>query len=566
MVTKPILSLRTIHTHRRRILAALLVAAAIPAFSAVRAQTQSKRFHNAPASAAATKNPYAGKADAAKSGGTVYAGNCAKCHGTQGQGTGNIPDLRRGATPQAKDGEVFWYVRHGDPRNGMPAWPALTAEQRWDVVTYIRTLPSALPVAPAAARIDPAMEGAMRAAPAPKPPFTDFRYEYPGAIRKITLADLPPPNATPSAGNAPRIVKRPENVWPRVPEGFTVELYATDLYNPRLTRTAPNGDIFVAESEAGEVLVFRGFTPAGKPELAGTFAKGMKLPYGINFYPPGPDPQYVYVGTTKGVLRFPYRNGDMQARGPAETLVPLPDETDHWTRDVIFTPDGKKMLVGVGSASNVNDPDTHPAEKNRADILEFNPDGTGMRVYAWGLRNPGSGLEFNPKTGDLWASVNERDGLGDDLVPDYITHVVPGGFYGWPWYYVGGVQDPRHNGKHPELKSKVITPDVLLQPHNASLQFAFYEAKQFPAEYWGDIFASQHGSWNRSVRTGYDVIRVPLHQTGHSTGEYEEFMTGFVLPDGRVWGRPVGVTVTRDGSLLITDDGSNSIWRIRYVK
>ena len=527
---------------------------------------QSPAFHNAPASAAASKNPLAGNANAAQAGAAVFSENCAVCHGAQGQGTGNIPDLRRSHVAAAKDGEIFWYVTHGDAKNGMPGWPSLTRDQRWQVVAYIRTLPSVAVAAPAAAKLDPAMEGAMRAAPPPKAPFTDFRYEYPGAIRKITLADLPAPYATTSAGNAPRIVKRPDNAWPRAPEGFVVELYATDLNNPRLLRVAPNGDIFVAESKPGDVKVFRGFTPAGRPELVETFATGMTLPYGINFYPPGPDPQFVYVGTTRGVLRFPYRNGDMKARGPAEVLTPLPNETDHWTRDVIFTPDGKKMLVGVGSASNVDDPDRSSAEKNRADILEFNPDGTGMRVYAWGLRNPGSGIEFNPKTGELWASVNERDGLGDDLVPDYITHVQPGGFYGWPWYYLGGTQDPRHQGKHPELKDKVITPDVLLQPHNASLQLTFYEAKQFPPEYWGDIFASQHGSWNRSIRTGYDVIRVPLHQTGHATGEYEEFLTGFVLPDGTVWGRPVGATVARDGSLLITDDGSNSIWRIRYIK
>jgi len=265
-------------------------------------------------------------------------------------------------------------------------------------------------------------------------------------------------------------------------------------------------------------------------------------------------------------LRFPYRNGDVKARGPAERIAALPGGGNHWTRDIAFTPDGKKMLVSVGSASNVDDPDTTPEENNRAGILEFNPDGTGMRVYAYGLRNAGSGIEFNRKTGELWCSVNERDGLGDDLVPDYITHVEPGGFYGWPWFYLGAHQDPRHPGKHPELKSKVIVPDVLLQPHNASLEFTFYEGTQFPAEYRGDIFASQHGSWNRSVRTGYEVIRIPLHQTGHATGEYEEFVTGFVLPDGMVWGRPVGITVARDGSLLISDDASESLWRIRYTK
>ena len=221
------------------------------------------------------------------------------------------------------------------------------------------------------------------------------------------------------------------------------------------------------------------------------------------------------------------------------------------------------MYVSVGSHSNDDDADTHPAEFHRADVLEFNPDGTGLKVYAWGIRNC-VGIATQPKTGDIWCSVNERDELGDNLVPDYITHVTPGGFYGWPWWYMGGHQDPRQKGKHPELQSKVITPDVLLQPHNASLEMTFYEGNQFPQEYQGDIFASEHGSWNRAPRTGYEVIRVPLHGNGKATGEYEDFLTGFVTADGNVWGRPVGVTVAKDGSLLVTDDGSNSIWRVSY--
>jgi glucose/arabinose dehydrogenase len=197
-------------------------------------------------------------------------------------------------------------------------------------------------------------------------------------------------------------------------------------------------------------------------------------------------------------------------------------------------------------------------------VLEVNPDGTGLRIYASGIRNP-SAMAFSPKTGELWTSVNERDGLGDNLVPDYITHVQEGGFYGWPWWYIGNHQDPRQAGKHPELKDRVITPDVMLQPHNASLEIAFYEGEQFPAEYKGDIFAAEHGSWNKAIRAGYEVIRVPLDQTGRATGEYEDFLTGFVVDNEHVWGRPVGVAVALDGSLLVTDDGSNSIWRITYT-
>jgi glucose/arabinose dehydrogenase len=186
-----------------------------------------------------------------------------------------------------------------------------------------------------------------------------------------------------------------------------------------------------------------------------------------------------------------------------------------------------------------------------------------LRIYAWGIRNA-VGIAIQPQTGELWASVNERDGLGDNLPPDYITHIRENGFYGWPWYYIGGHPDPHYVGKHPELKDQVIVPDVLVQPHNASLEMTFYEGSQFPSEYCGDIFASEHGSWNRATRTGYEVIRVPLHQQGHASGEYEDFLTGFVTEGGQVWGRPVGVTVAADGSLLVTDDGSNSMWRISY--
>ena len=224
---------------------------------------------------------------------------------------------------------------------------------------------------------------------------------------------------------------------------------------------------------------------------------------------------------------------------------------------------GKAQTVSVGSHSNDDDTDNNPVEFHRADILQFNPDGSGGRVYAWGIRNA-VGIAVNPSTGELWASVNERDGLGDNLVPDYITHVQEGGFYGWPWFYIGGHQDPRQQGKHPELRSKSIVPDVLLQPHNASLEMTFYEGGQFPSEYDGDAFAAEHGSWNKAVRTGYEVIRVPM-KDGHATGEYQDFLTGFVTPGGDVWGRPVGVAVANDGSLIVTDDGSNTVWRVAYT-
>jgi glucose/arabinose dehydrogenase len=520
---------------------------------------QSKTFHDAPASAKATQNPYVGQQPDA--GAALYKNRCAACHGPTGEGSGNIPSLAAEKAQGASDGELFWYITKGDVNNGMPAWEALPEKDRWLIINFLRVLGGSKPGSPRVRLSADEAVATATAAPPPKGPFTDYRYEKPGVTHKITLADLPVPFATASSGNGPQVVARPEKAWPQVPTGFKVELYASGLNEPRLIRTAPNGDFFVAESRKGEILVFRGIAADGKPQQTATFATGLNRPFGINFYPPGPNPQWIYIGNTDSVVRFPYKNGDLKATAPPEHIADLPHDGGHWTRDVQFSPDGKKMFVSVGSASNIDDPDTTPAEKNRADVLEFNPDGSGMRVFAYGIRNC-VGLAVQPQSGDLWCSVNERDALGDNLVPDYITHVQSGGFYGWPWWYMGGHQDPRHKGKHPELESKVITPDVILHPHNASLELTFYEGKQFPAEYQGDIFAAEHGSWNKSVRVGYELIRVPLHQSGHASGEYEDFMTGFVVDNGHVWGRPVGVTVAPDGSLLVTDDGSNSIWRI----
>jgi len=406
-------------------------------------------------------------------------------------------------------------------------------------------------------------------APPPAAPFMDFRGQHPGAVHKITVSDLPPPNATSSSDNGPHLVPRPKDAWPTAPAGFAVQVYASDLSNPRLLRTAPNGDVFLVESEPGMIRVFRGTNDHGRALESETFATDLRRPFGLAFYPPGPEPRWIYVGNTDSVVRYPYAKGDLVARGKAETIVPdLPSGGrltggGHSTRDVAFSLDGKKMFVSVGSHSNNDDPEESSAEFHRADILEFSPDGSGARVYAWGIRNA-VGIAVHPRSGELWASVNERDRLGDDLVPDYITHVEENGFYGWPYYYIGPHQDPRHTGKHPELRDKVLIPDVLLQPHNASLQMLFYDGTQFPEAFRGDVFAAEHGSWNRAVRTGYEVIRVPLHHTNRPTGEYEDFLSGFVKPDGDVWGRPVGVAVASDGALLVSDDGSNTVWRVSY--
>ena len=402
--------------------------------------------------------------------------------------------------------------------------------------------------------------------------FTDYSKQHPGEQHHITIGDLPAPYATPGVDAGSDMIARPDNAWPQAPAGFKVTQYTTGIDHPRLIRTAPNGDLFVALSNSNKVMVFRGTGPDGKPQQVSTFAENLNLPFGIRFYPAGPNPKYVYIGNTDGVLRFPYKNGDLKASGPAQQLAELPGGGKlrgggHWSRDIAFSPDGKRMFVSVGSHSNVDDPDTHPEEYHRADVLEFTPEGKFIQVYASGIRNC-VGEAVQPGTGELWCSTNERDMLGDNLVPDYITHIQEGGFYGWPWFYMGGPsggkQDPRLMGKHPELQSKVITPDILLQPHFASLEMLFYEGSEFPASYKGDIFAAEHGSWNKSHRAGYEVVMAPV-QDGKATGVFEDFLTGFVTPEGKVWGRPVGVTVANDGSLFVTDDGSGSIWHVSYT-
>ena len=431
--------------------------------------------------------------------------------------------------------------------------------------------------------------------------FGDWHEDAPGVRRKITVADLPPPFATKSAGNDPQIVPRPPGAGPKVPPGFVVDEFASGLERPREIRAAPNGDLFISESYSGRIRVLRAPDGAAKAQREEIFASGLTMPFGIAFWPPGPNPQFVYVADTNSVVRFPYRNGDLIARGPAETIVSnIPSGGrlrggGHWTRDIVFSNDGSRMFVSVGSHTNdaenlaardqpeirnEQNPATGywdsmvafgqknglagllPTERDRADVLEFKPDGTGLRIFASGLRNC-VGMAVNPITGALWCSTNERDGLGDNLPPDYITSVQANGFYGWPWFYIGGHEDPHHRGEHPELQSKVIIPDVLLQAHSASLEMTFYDGAQFPADYKGDAFAAEHGSWNRSRRAGYKVIRV-IMRDGKATGEYDDFMTGFVTDSGDVWGRPVGVAVGHDGSLFVTEDAHGTVWRISY--
>ncbi len=391
--------------------------------------------------------------------------------------------------------------------------------------------------------------------------FEDAVDEKPGNRVHVTLADLPVPHPEETVGNGPQLIPR-NGATPQVKPGYSIQLYAEgDFKVPRLIRTAPNGDLFLADTGANSIIVLRGVGADGKAATREVFATGLDKPFGIAFYP-AVNPKYVYVANTNSVVRFAYKDGDVKASGAPETIVAElhPKGGGHSTRDVVFSKDGSRMFVSVGSGSNVDDPDTHPGEFHRADVLEFKPDGTFVKVYASGIRNC-VGEAINPATGDLWCSVNERDLLGNHLVPDYITSVKEGGFYGWPWYYMGNKQDPRHPGTHPELQGKVITPDVLMQPHNGSLEMVFYNGKGFPGVSTGDIFAAEHGSWNRKNRTGYEVVHLPV-RNGKATGEYEDFVTGFTTPDGGVWGRPVGVTIAKDGALIVVEDGANTVWRV----
>jgi len=413
-----------------------------------------------------------------------------------------------------------------------------------------------------------------------KAAFGNWREDKPGLRRLILPKDLPPVSRETVA--RARIVPIPAGAKPVVPEGFSIELVTSGLSGPRVIRRAPNGDLFVAESRADAIRVFRIPPGSARPIQAKIFADRLHQPYGIAFYPPGPDPNWVYVANSDSVVRFPYKNGDLIASGKPEKIVEGIPSTHHWTRDIAFAEDGKRMFLAVGSGSNVAlgmtpEPKiegglaawkrSRPlgaiwgAEERRAAVLSFDPDGKNEKVFAAGLRNS-SGMAIQPATGRLWGVINERDGLGDDIPFEYATRIQEGAFYGWPWFYIGGNEDPRHPGARPDLKDKVTVPDVLIQAHSAPLGIVFYDGDDFPQDYKGDAFVTLHGSWNREKRTGYKVVRLPFDDRGGPTGEYEDFMTGFVVSDEEVWGRPVGVAVAVDGSLFVTEDGNGTIWRV----
>ena len=364
---------------------------------------------------------------------------------------------------------------------------------------------------------------------------------------------LPAPFTTKSAGNGPDKAKPPAGFLPTVPQGFRVNVFATDFKAPRWLTVAPNGDIFLAETGADQVDVLRDPQHSGGAQEREVFAAGLKRPFGVAFHD-----DYVYIGNTGNVVRFRYDAKTSKRLGEAEKIIDLPPSGNHWTRALAFSADGKHLFISVGSDSNISVGE----EPRRAAITICDPDGKNARLFATGLRNP-VGLAIEPKTGEVWTSVNERDELGDNLPPDYFTSVKDGGFYGWPYSYIGDNVDPRAKPERPDLVARAIIPDVLLGPHVAPLQFAFYTGKQFPESYRGGAFVAEHGSWNRATRSGYQIAFVAF-KDGKPSADPVPFMTGLVpdLTKKEVYGRPVGVAVAPDGSLLISDDDVGVIYRI----
>ena len=417
-----------------------------------------------------------------------------------------------------------------------------------------------------------------------------WQNDAPGRTHRIDVAGLPAPFATPSARDFPAIVAQPGDASLKLPPGFKIDVFTRDIDGPRVMRVAPNGDIFVAETGQGRIKVLKPAANGASVASSTVFASGLTRPFGMQFYPAGATPQWLYVAEENRVVRYRYSAGDGKATAEPEVVVRQLASTGggHYTRDLAFSPDGRRMFVAVGSLSNVAEDMPKKSadelrtwetahgvgaawgqEENRADVLVFDVGSIGPgKPYATGIRNCVA-LAVQPGTGDLWCTVNERDGLGDNIVPDYSTRVREGGFYGWPWYYMGDKEDPRHAGERADLKGKTITPDVPYEAHSAAVGFTFYTATSgasaFPAEYVGDAFAVFHGSWNRADRTGHKVVRVPI-ENGVPTGEYVDFLVGFIAPDGKPWGRPSYITAMNDGALLLGDDDGDVIYRISYAR
>jgi glucose/arabinose dehydrogenase/cytochrome c2 len=537
----------------------------------------------------------------ATAGKTLFRQQCTICHSAE-------PGDSGGAQGPALAGV---YGRHAASAAGFSYTEALRAANlTWDAPTLKRFLGSPTTVVPGSAmavavpnesdrdnliayfqdlaRAQSAAGGvATIAVPAASQLSADWRLDAPGRLHRIDLAALPPPFATPSARNGPQLVAPPANAAFALPPGFHVEPFATNLKGPRKMLVAANGDILVSETAGGRISVLHPTPDGTRAAGADVYLQGLKQPFGLAFYPNADHPRWLYIAESNRVTRYAYRTGDVKPSGEAETVVPQLPDGGHSTRDIAFSPDGKQLFVSVGSASNVADsmskktPDEIKAwdnqnglgaawdrETDRAVVLVFDAlSPASAKIYATGLRNC-VGLTVQPASGALWCTTNERDALGDDLVPDYSTRVRRGGYYGWPWYYLGSNEDPRLKGDRPDLRGKALVPDVLYQAHSASLTMTFYTASTgrsaFPASYVGDALVAFHGSWNRSLRTGYKLVRVHM-KNDEPTGDYEDFLTGFIVDSGNVWGRPVATTELKDGSLLLSDDGGNVIYRISYA-
>jgi glucose/arabinose dehydrogenase/cytochrome c2 len=551
----------------------------------------------------------------AGAGKALFRAQCALCHSAE-------PGDNGGAQGPNLNG-VFGRHSASNPQFGYTA--ALKASGlTWDAATLSRFLTAPTTVVPGSAMVIPVPDNADRAnliayfkavkegtfkptapgfagrppgGPPPLPPgatgpvkgFDDWKNDAPGRVHRIDIAKLPAAYDTPSSAKFPRVVPRPADANVRLPPGFAMSVYASNVPGARKMLLAANGDILLSETQSNKVVVMRPSADNSHAQEIFTFAQGLVLPHGLAFYPNVSHPQWLYVAETNRVVRYPYRTGDIRATGVPEIVVSQLSPVaggGHFSRDIAFSADGRRMFVSVGSQSNVAEdlpkksPDEIKAwqasrglgaawgnEENRADVLVWDV-GSGRpgKVFASGIRNCVS-LTVQPANGALWCTTNERDMLGDDLVPDYSTRVQEGHWYGWPWYYMGNHEDPRHAGERPDLAGQVTAPDVPYQAHSASLSLAFYTATEgasaFPKEYVGDAFAALHGSWNRAFRTGHKVVRVRM-KDGVPTGEYDDFLVGFIVDDGNAWGRPVDLLVNRDGSLLLSDDGANVVYRIAY--
>lgn len=482
-----------------------------------------------------------------------------------------------------------------DPTGAVPGTsmvvPIQDATARENVIAYFEALANGS-FAPPAPR-GGGFGGFGGNAPVPDQSNADWKNDRPGRVHRVDLDALPEPFETSSAMNFPRVVERPAGAELQVPPGFRVETFATGLNAPRAMITAANGDIFVAETQSGRLQVMRPSADGSRAEQISVYAQGLVQPLGMAFYPSAENPSWLYVAEMNRVVRYPYQVGDTEARGVPEVVVPQlsPVGGGHYTRDLAFSPDGRRLYVSVGSQSNVAETENimpkrsvaeaqaweaerglgaaWGQEENRAAVMVFEVgnEAASGRLFATGIRNC-VGLSVQQETGDVWCAVNERDQLGDDLVPDYATRVPEGSFFGWPWYYMGDYEDPRLAGERPDLRGKARRPDVPFTAHSAAVDIEFYPlepagASAFPREYAGQGFAVLHGSWNRAHRTGHKVVHVPI-EDGVPTGEYIDFLTGFIAPDGSAWGRPVAIVVAGDGSLLLSDDGNNIIYRISY--